>query len=135
MGPAITALFHYGTLADNGLDIGSIAGGLSTELLFNIPGQVNLRLGAQVIQYWDGDGPHGSQHRRKRQWRGRHLERGNTNWTAATGFGVNDRGAARSAFSPARPAAPSPSDGNVASRNCALRPTATCCGRAASAAH
>ena len=94
-GPGYYALFRYGgTLTDNGLAIGSIDGGLSTSLLFNIPGQINLLLGPQVIQYWDGadttgvasgsgalngDGAAGT-------WNA-----GNTNWTGASGFGVNDQ--------------------------------------------
>ncbi len=88
-GPGYYRLFNYGgTLTDNGLSIGSIAGGLNAEVRTNINGQVNVRLGgAQAIQYWDGadmgatvgvTGGAGT-------WNS-----ANTNWTGPTGYAIND---------------------------------------------
>jgi len=90
-GPGYYRLFNYGgTLTDNELLIGSIAGGLDAQVLTNINGQVNLRLGgAQAIQYWDGadtgasaamggNGGAGT-------WNGT-----STNWTGPTGYAIND---------------------------------------------
>lgn len=90
-GPGYYRLFNYGgTLTDNELLIGSIAGGLDAQVLTNINGQVNLRLGgAQAIQYWDGadtgasaaTGGNGG----AGIWNGT-----STNWTGPTGYAIND---------------------------------------------
>jgi len=90
-GPGYYRLFNYGgTLTDNELLIGSIAGGLDAQVLTNINGQVNLRLGgAQAIQYWDGadtgasaaTGGNGG----AGTWNGT-----STNWTGPTGYAIND---------------------------------------------
>ncbi|WP_404338301.1 autotransporter-associated beta strand repeat-containing protein [Sphingomonas sp. MMS12-HWE2-04] len=88
-GPGYYRLLNYGgSLTDNGLDIGSIADGLSAQVLTNVGGQVNLRLGgAQAVQYWDGadmgstvgvTGGAGT-------WNG-----SGTNWTSPTGYAIND---------------------------------------------
>src|SRR5690606_10849269 len=48
-------LFNYGgTLSGPGLTIGTIEDGLAASVSTGIDGQVNLRLGAGIVQYWDG---------------------------------------------------------------------------------
>ena len=90
-GPGYYALFRYGgALTDNTLDIGTIDGGLSSELLFDIAGQVNIRLGPQVTQYWDGADMTGSSSASTGDGGAGTWNAANTNWTAATGFGIND---------------------------------------------
>ena len=88
-GPGYYRLFNYGgTLTDNEIVIGSIAGGLDAQILTNIGGQVNVRLGgASALQYWDGTdmgtttGVTGG----SGNWKG-----SNTNWTGPTGYAIND---------------------------------------------
>jgi fibronectin-binding autotransporter adhesin len=87
--PGYYRLFNYGgALTDNGVSIGTIDGGLGAQVLTNINGQVNLRLGgAQAIQYWDGadmgttTGVAGG----AGIWNST-----STNWTGPTGFAIND---------------------------------------------
>ncbi|WP_165357520.1 autotransporter outer membrane beta-barrel domain-containing protein [Sphingosinicella sp. CPCC 101087] len=83
---------YAGALTDNGLELGTTPLGYTGTIQTGIAGQVNILFndGAQRVQYWDGadaaggfaaaDGDGGAG-----VWRA-----GGTNWTAATGFGVND---------------------------------------------
>jgi len=88
-GPGYYRLFNYGgTLTDNEILIGSIAGGLDAEIRTNIAGQVNLRLGgSQAIQYWDGTdtGATAGVAGGAGTWNG-----SSTNWTSPTGYAIND---------------------------------------------
>ncbi len=90
-GPGYYRLFNYGgTLTDNGLSIGSIAGGYTPTILTNISGQINLLLGdasGQVVQYWDGVDTSGATAGSGGSgiWGA-----GGTNWTGPTGYAVND---------------------------------------------
>lgn len=91
-GPGYYRLFDYaGTLTDNTLDSGTIAGGLSTQLLTNINGQVNLRLGPQVDLYWDGTDTTGASLVTGGNGGDGTWNAATTNWTAASGFGINDQ--------------------------------------------
>ena len=91
-GPGYYRLINYGgTLTDNTLAIGSIAGGLGAQVLTNINGQVNLRLGgAQAIQYWDGGDLGGSSAAIGGNGGAGTWSATNTNWTGPTGYAVND---------------------------------------------
>ncbi|MDZ3832789.1 MAG: autotransporter-associated beta strand repeat-containing protein [Sphingopyxis sp.] len=93
-GPGYYRLFNYGgTLTDNGLAIGSIAGGYTPTILTNIGGQVNLLLGdgsAQRVQYWDGTDMTGASGATSGNGGAGVWSAGGTNWTAQNGFAVND---------------------------------------------
>jgi len=90
-GPGYYRLFNYGgTLTDNELLIGSIAGGLDATVLTNINGQVNVRLGgAQAVQYWDGSDAGASAAAGGNGGSGT-WHAANTNWTGPTGYAIND---------------------------------------------
>ncbi|APR51923.1 hypothetical protein CA223_07225 [Sphingomonas koreensis] len=90
-GPGYYRLINYGgTLTDNGLAIGSIAGGLGAQVLTDINGQVNLRLGgAQAIQYWDGGDLTGSSAATGGNGGAGIWSTTSTNWTGPTGYAVN----------------------------------------------
>jgi fibronectin-binding autotransporter adhesin len=90
-GPGYYRLFNYNALVDNALTIGTIDGGLATELLFNVSGQVNLRLGPQVDLYWDGTDTTGASTATGGNGGGGTWNAAGTNWTAASGFGINDQ--------------------------------------------
>ena len=93
-GPGYYRLFNYGGgLTDNGLAIGSIAGGYGGTVLTNIAGQVNLLLGApggQTIQYWDGPDMTGASAAVGGNGGSGTWNSTNTNWTSPTGYAVND---------------------------------------------
>jgi len=93
-GPGYYRLFNYGgTLTDNGLNIGSIAGGYTPTVLTNINGQVNLLLGdgaGQIVQYWDGADTTGASVVANGDGGSGVWNAAGTNWTTQTGFGVND---------------------------------------------
>ncbi|BCW90435.1 hypothetical protein sos41_36040 [Alphaproteobacteria bacterium SO-S41] len=92
-GPGYYRLFNYGTLQDNGLAIGSIAGsGLTASVLTNIDHQVNLLLngGAQVVQYWDGADTTGASNAATGDGGAGTWTGTSTNWTAPTGYAIND---------------------------------------------
>jgi len=86
-------LFDYGgTLTDNGLNVGSIAGGYTATVLTNIGGQVNLRLGSsavQQVQYWDGADTTGASAAVGGDGGTGTWNASNTNWTNPTGYAVN----------------------------------------------
>jgi autotransporter-associated beta strand protein len=92
-GPGYYRLINYGgTLTDNGLSIGSIAGGLNATVLTNITGQVNLLLGAtgiQTVQYWDGTDMTGASAAVGGNGGSGTWNSTNTNWTSPTGYAVN----------------------------------------------
>jgi fibronectin-binding autotransporter adhesin len=85
-------LFDYGgTLTDNGLTIGAISSGLSASILTNINNQVNVVLGPQLIQYWDGGDMTGASAAANGDGGSGTWNAANTNWTSAAGFGINDQ--------------------------------------------
>ncbi|NYT39696.1 autotransporter-associated beta strand repeat-containing protein [Sphingomonas sp. R-74633] len=91
-GPGYYRLFNYGgTLTDNEIVVGSIAGGLDAQVLTDIGGQVNVRLGgAQIIQYWDGGDTTGSSATAGGSGGSGIWNALSTNWTAPAGFAIND---------------------------------------------
>lgn len=83
---------YAGVLTDNGLELGTAPSGFTGSIRTGIAGQVNILFndGAQRVQYWDGADTSGASGAANGDggagvWRG-----SSTNWTAASGFGVND---------------------------------------------
>jgi fibronectin-binding autotransporter adhesin len=91
-GPGYYRLFNYGgTLVDNGVAIGAIAGGLDATVLTNIGGQVNVRLGGtQAIQYWDGADFTGASDATGGNGGAGTWSASTTNWTGPAGYAIND---------------------------------------------
>ncbi|HWW57410.1 MAG TPA: autotransporter domain-containing protein, partial [Sphingopyxis sp.] len=83
---------YAGGLADNGLELGAMPTGLTGSLQTGIAGQVNILFndGAQRVQYWDGGDATGRSDAVNGDGGTGVWGTGNTNWTAASGFGVND---------------------------------------------
>ncbi|ATY31086.1 autotransporter domain-containing protein [Sphingomonas psychrotolerans] len=83
---------YAGSLTDNGLELGTTPPGFTGTVQTGIAGQVNILFndGAQRVQYWDGTDATGRSAATNGDggmgvWRA-----GSTNWTAASGFGIND---------------------------------------------
>jgi fibronectin-binding autotransporter adhesin len=91
-GPGYYRLFNYGgTLADNGVAIGTIAGGAPATVTTNIAGQVNLRLGgAQILQYWDGADLTGASSATTGNGGAGTWSSGSTNWADPARYAIND---------------------------------------------
>ncbi|WP_158298707.1 autotransporter-associated beta strand repeat-containing protein [Sphingomonas psychrotolerans] len=88
-GPGYYRLFNYGgSLTDNGVAIGTIAGALQADILTNVNGQVNVRLGgSQALQYWDGADTNATPGVAGGAgiW-----NNSSTNWTGPAGYAIND---------------------------------------------
>jgi fibronectin-binding autotransporter adhesin len=93
-GPGYYRLFNYatapGALDDQGLLINPVPGGFDATILTDIKGQVNLRLGSTTIQYWDGTDLTGSSSAATGNGGSGTWDAASTNWTAPTGYAVND---------------------------------------------
>ncbi len=85
-GPGLYRIVSYdGTLADNGLDIGSTPGGTSYQVQTSVAHQVNLlNSGGLTLNFWDGPTGHGNStvDGGTGVWQ---ASGGNDNWTDQTG--------------------------------------------------
>ncbi|WP_146151045.1 autotransporter outer membrane beta-barrel domain-containing protein [Allosphingosinicella deserti] len=83
---------YAGTLTDNELAVGTTPAGFTGTVQTGIAGQVNILFndGAQRVQYWDGADATGSSAAVNGDGGTGVWRAAGTNWTAASGFGVND---------------------------------------------
>jgi outer membrane autotransporter protein len=84
---------YAGGFTDNGLEIGTTPSGFTGTIQTGIAGQVNLLFndGAQRVQYWDGADATGGSAAADGDGGAGIWRAGGTNWTAAAGFGINDK--------------------------------------------
>lgn len=83
---------YAGTLTDNGVELGTTPTDFTGSLQTGIAGQVNILFndGAQRVQYWDGSDATGGSDAATGDGGAGVWGTGSTNWTVASGFGVND---------------------------------------------
>lgn len=83
---------YAGALTDHGLALGTTPSGFTGSVQTGIAGQVNVLFtdGAQRVQYWDGVDATGGSAAANGDGGAGVWRAGSTNWTAASGFGVND---------------------------------------------